>query len=59
MTRIPRDPAMLLSYINMQLRDYYASLGDCCLSLGISMEEVTKGLAAIGYHYNEENNQFV
>lgn len=59
MTKIPKDPAILLSYINTQLRDYYPSLMDCCQSLGISIEELTTGLASIDYHYNEEKNQFV
>lgn len=59
MTKIPKDPAILLGYINTQLRDYYPSLTDCCLSLGISMEEVSRGLASIDCFYNEEKNQFV
>ena len=58
MANIPKDPVMLLSFLNTQLRDYYPSLEDCCLSLGINMEEITGGLALIGYYYNEEKNQF-
>lgn len=54
MANIPKDPVMLLSFLNTQLRDYYPSLEDCCLSLGINMEEITGGLALIGYYYNEE-----
>ena len=30
---IPSDPAMLLSYVNTQLRDYYPSLEELCKSL--------------------------
>lgn len=59
MTKIPKDPVMLLSYLNTQLRDHYSSLEDCCLSLDIDMEEITGALAAIDYYYNEEKNQFV
>lgn len=59
MENIPKDPVMLLSFLNTQLRDYYPSLEDCCLSLGINMEEITGGLALIGYYYNEEKNQFI
>ena len=54
MANIPKDPVMLLSFLNTQLRDYYPSLEDCCLSLGINMEEIT-----VGYYYNEEKNQFI
>ena len=59
MANIPKDPVMLLSFLNTQLRDYYTSLEDCCLSIGINMEEITGGLALIGYYYNEEKNQFI
>lgn len=59
MANIPKDPVMLLSFLNTRLRDYYPSLEDCCLSLGINMEEITGGLALIGYYYNEEKNQFI
>lgn len=59
MKNIPKDPAMLLSYLNTQLRDYYPSLKECCLSLGIGMEEITSRLALIDYYYNEDKNQFI
>lgn len=58
MTTIPKDPAMLLSYINTQLRDYYPSLDECCLGLGIPVEEVKASLARLDYHYDERKNQF-
>ena len=40
---LPQDPAMLLSYVNMKLRDQYASLDDLCDDLDI---------------YDFEKNQF-
>lgn len=55
---IPKDPVMLLSFINTNLRDYYSSLDELCESLDIDKEELTKKLAAINYIYNENNNQF-
>ena len=30
---IPKDPAILLSYVNTQLRDYYSSLSELCYTL--------------------------
>ena len=30
---IPKDPAMLLSFINLKLRDYYSSFEALCASL--------------------------
>ena len=58
---LPQDPAMLLSYINTQLRDNYDSLDALADGLDISKEEknaITDKLTAIGYVYNAESNQF-
>ena len=59
MANVPKDPVMLLSFLNTQLRDYYPALEECCLSLGLDKEEITSGLASIDYYYNEEKNQFI
>ena len=32
---LPRDPAILLSYINTQLRDFHSDLDELCLTLGL------------------------
>ena len=55
---IPRDPVMLLSFINMQLRDNYPSLRDLADSLGQDENQIKERLSAINCFYNEENNQF-
>jgi len=58
---LPQDPVMLLSYINTQLRDNYNSLDALADGLDISEEEkkaIVDKLAAIGYVYSKENNQF-
>ncbi|WP_124067054.1 DUF4250 domain-containing protein [Clostridium sp. E02] len=59
MPNIPKDPVMLLSYINTQLRDFYPSLKECCQSLLISEETILSSLAAIDYHYDDEKNRFL
>ena len=56
---IPSDPAMLLSYVNLKLRDFYASLAAFCDDMDISEAEIVQKLASIDYHYDEEKNQFV
>ncbi len=56
---IPQDPVMLLSFINLKLRDYYPSLQECCDSLSIDPRELTQKLLTIGYQYDETRNQFV
>ncbi|MDE5811368.1 MAG: DUF4250 domain-containing protein [Muribaculaceae bacterium] len=55
---IPRDPFILLSYINTKLRDDYASLDELCKSLDIDTEELQTKLRNIGYVYNPETNRF-
>ena len=59
MIMIPKDPAMLLSFINLKLRDYYSSLEDLCEDLDVAQEEITEKLSGIDYHYDQEKNQFV
>ena len=56
---IPKDPVMLLSFINLKLRDYYRNLEACCDDLDIDREELTQKLSGIGYMYDEQRNQFV
>ena len=56
---IPQDPVMLLSFINLKLRDFYGSLKQLCDDLDVKEQEITDKLAAIDYHYDEERNQFV
>lgn len=56
---IPKDPAMLLSFVNLKLRDYYPSLERLCDDLDVTEKEITEALGSIDYHYNEEKNQFV
>ncbi|MCI9297140.1 MAG: DUF4250 domain-containing protein [Lachnospiraceae bacterium] len=56
---IPSDPIMLLSFVNLKLRDYYESFGAMCEDLDISEEEVRAKLEAVNYHYDAEKNQFV
>lgn len=55
---LPKDPAMLLSFINMKLRDQYDSLESLCDDLDVSQDEVIQTLQKIDYIYNEQLNQF-
>ena len=56
---IPSDPVMLLSFLNLKLRDFYDSLEALCEDLELEKSVVEQKLAGIDYHYNEEKNQFV
>lgn len=59
MANIPKDPIMLLSYVNTQLRDFYPNLEELCGALGIDRKETEERLSAVDYHYDRERNQFV
>ena len=56
---IPRDPAMLLSFINLKLRDYYGNLDALCEDMELDRQEIVEKLETIDYRYDEEKNQFV
>lgn len=56
---LPRDPFILLSYLNTQLRDNYSSLADLCASLDEDMEALTAAVKPLGYRYDAEENQFI
>lgn len=56
---IPKDPVMLLSFLNLKLRDFYSNLDALCEDLDVDKEEIVKKLAAIDYQYDAEKNQFV
>lgn len=52
------DPNMLLSIINMKLRDNYSSLEGLCDDMDISEVMLVEKLASIDYHYCHKSNQF-
>lgn len=56
---IPKDPVMLLSFLNLKLRDYYSSLEALCDDLELDEAEIVSKLAGIDYHYNADKNQFI
>ena len=59
MVNIPKDPVMLLSYINTQLRDNYRDMDELCRSLCLDRKDVDEKLASIDYEYDPEKNQYV
>ena len=49
---LPADPIILLSYINTQLRDHYASLDALCADQDADKDAICAKLADVGYEYN-------
>ena len=56
---IPKDPVMLLSFMNMRLRDFGMNLDELCDDLDVERSEIEAILAKIDYHYDEQQKQFV
>ncbi len=56
---IPKDPMMLLSFVNTQLRDTYASLDDFCSAFGAAKTAIEEKLESIDYAYDASLNRFV
>lgn len=55
---MPQDPNMLLSFVNLKLRDFYESLDSLCDDMDISRTELEQKLNDIGYSYDSLRNQF-
>ena len=59
MTKFPKDPAMLLSYVNTQLRDFYPSMEELCKAMDVDKCEIDEKLAMSDYEYDPVSNRYV
>ncbi|MDY6285857.1 MAG: DUF4250 domain-containing protein [Lachnospiraceae bacterium] len=57
--KLPNDPAMLLSLVNMRLRDTGEDLDEFCKTESVDRKEVMERLAEVNYYYDAAVNQFV
>ena len=55
---IPKDPMILLSFVNTKLRDEYRTLEEFCKEHDLDVEALKKKLEEIGFEYNAELKQF-
>lgn len=55
---LPKDPIILLSYINSRLRDFYPSLDALCEDQEIEKQALIKTLSTVNYHYDQKQNRF-
>ena len=56
---LPTDPIMLLSVVNLKLRDYFKNLDALCEDLVADKTDLCAKLRAVGYEYDAQRNQFV
>ena len=59
MDNLPKDPDILLSFLNMKLRDAYSSVDELCEDMDLSQEDFSKLLADAGLEYFPEGGRFV
>ncbi|MGN0483788.1 MAG: DUF4250 domain-containing protein [Lachnospiraceae bacterium] len=59
MSMLPKDPVILLSYVNTQLRDFYPTLDEFCAAKACTKSNIVSALATIDYAYDPSQNQFV
>ncbi|AOR22850.1 DUF4250 domain-containing protein [Clostridium taeniosporum] len=55
---INMDPNLLISIVNMKLRDNYDSLESLCYDLDLREEDIIHRCKSIGYEYSKLHNQF-
>ena len=58
MANVPNDPVMLLSFLNMKLRDEYHSLTRLCDDLDLNKEDIILKMMSIDYRYDPTAKQF-
>lgn len=57
-TLLNMDPNILVSMVNMKLRDFYSSLDSYCDDINVSRNIVEEKLGKAGYKYHSDSNQF-
>lgn len=55
---LPKDPFMLLSMINMKLRDQYSSMDELCDDMDEDKDVIDERLNNAGFSYDVELNQY-
>lgn len=56
---LPNDANMLLSYVNLKLRDFYSDLDALCEDLDEDRNRIEEKLKEVGYVYDKDRNQFL
>lgn len=56
--KLPEDPMMLYSFINMKLRDFYPSLDALCEDMNVEKSMIVTKLKSVGFEYSAERNRF-
>lgn len=55
---LPQDAVMLMSIINLKLRDFYSNLDELCEDMNIDKNKLCEKLKKAGFEYNSDQNKF-
>ncbi|MDE6650295.1 MAG: DUF4250 domain-containing protein [Muribaculaceae bacterium] len=55
---LPKDPVMLMSFVNMKLRDEYRTLEDFCSSYGLDENKLKAMMECAGFEWLPDIRQF-
>ena len=56
---LPKDPYILLSFVNTKLRDEFETLEDLCAALDAEPQAISDTLAALDSRYDPAYHQFI
>lgn len=56
--KLPKDPMILFSFINTNLRDNYKSLDELCEDMHVDKKNIVEELESVGFEYNPNQNKF-
>lgn len=56
---LPKDPMMLLSFVNTRMRDEGLNLMEFCSQFQIEQNEIEEKLDKLGYSYNNDLRKFI
>lgn len=58
MELLPKDPVMLMSFVNMKMRDEFRTLEDFCAFYGLNQEKLKAELENAGFSWMPGIRQF-
>ena len=56
---LPKDPYILLSFVNTKLRDEFDTLEDLCAAFDVEPQAVSNTLEGLDYRYDPTYHQFI
>ena len=59
MNQLPKDPMLLLSVVNTQLRDHFPNFTELCKFYSVDEAQLSATLKSIDYEYDAKINQFI